>query len=35
MVWPYLAVPVSGILMAVAAGVLIVSGLRRSEDDEP
>ena len=30
MVWPYLAVPVSGILMAVAAGVLIVSGLRRS-----
>ncbi|MXX85002.1 MAG: TRAP transporter small permease [Acidobacteria bacterium] len=38
MIWPYLAVPVSGVLMALAAGVLIVSGLRRGtaqEDDEP
>ena len=35
MVWPYLAVPVSGVLMAVAAGVLIVAGFRRgAEDDE-
>ena len=28
MVWPYLAVPVSGVLMAVAAAVLIVSEIR-------
>ena len=38
MVWPYLAVPVSGTLMAVAAGVLIAAELRRGTDageDEP
>ena len=34
MVWPYLAVPVSGVLMALAAGVLIVSGLRRGAGDD-
>ena len=34
MVWPYLAVPVSGVLMAVAAAVLIVSEIRGRADGE-
>ena len=42
MVWPYLAIPISGVLMAVAAGVLIASEIRGRagrtpdrEGDEP
>ena len=38
MIWPYLAVPISGVLMAVAAGVLIVAEFRgraSHEEDEP
>ena len=32
MVWPYLAVPLSGILMALAAGVLIAAEFRSQPD---
>ena len=36
MVWPYLAVPVSGLLMALACGAVILSVLRGGrEGDEP
>ena len=34
MIWPYLAVPVSGVLMAVAAAVLIVSEIRGTTGQE-